>query len=340
MHLSLARCLLTGSFLKPASALMLLFFTVVTKAEDLRFGLLAKSTSDQNFVDTWRGCQEAASADGNHCVLLGAAGPANAHVQRNELSHALQSGEYSAIAISVAESSFLAAVAAESDVPLLSFDSPFSEADQHLSEGYIGPDNYAFGEQLAGMALSYRPGGGVVCILTVGTDPNLQERVAAVRQTLAGDHAVAPNSRLIGQSGWHEHERCPTMSLGSTQQVKTQFKAILTEIKPHMIISVGHWPVVDDDLYRELTHDVTPMLKNEHMRMIVGVGRVSDEYRALLYEGLVHGLVSIDFTEIGRVTYQQLKRAARGETVPLVTHTQKVTVLPELYVRATPEASP
>lgn len=336
MHGSLLQRVRSARVLNVLSAGFLLLITGISVADDLRFGLLAKSTSDYNFVDTWLGCQQAAVLDGNQCDLLGETGPANAHVQKNALRDALDSGSYAAIAVSVTESSYVAAAAAQSEIPILTFDSPFADNDQHLSRGYIGPDNYAFGEQLAGMALSYRPDGGVVCILTVGTDPNLKTRVTAVRQTLAGDEVMDPASRLSGQSGWHEHARCPAMSLGSSEQVETQFRAILTEIMPDMIISVGHWPVVDVALFRHISRDVRTLLQKEEMRLIVGVGRVSQDYKALVYEGLVHGLVSIDFKEVGRVTYQHLKSVAAGEDIPFITHTQKVTVLPEMYVRATP----
>lgn len=336
MHDSRLQCLISDRVVRLLTALSLIVYSGLICAGDLRFGLLAKSTSDHNFVDTWMGCQQAAVQDGNQCDLLGDTGPANAHVQKNVLRDALESRSYSAIAVSVTESSYVAATAAQSDIPILTFDSPFAEKDQHLSLGYIGPDNYAFGEQLAGLALNYRPEGGVLCILTVGRDPNLQTRVAAVRQTLAGAEVIEPGLRLSGQSGWQEHERCPAMSLGTAEQVETQFRAILTQIMPDMIISVGHWPVVDVALFRHISRDVKPLLQQEKMRLIVGVGRLSDEYKALVYEGLVHGLVSIDFKEIGRVTYQQLKQAAAGEPVPLVTHTQKVSVMPEMYVNSGP----
>lgn len=302
------------------------------QADGLRFGLLAKSTSDHNFVDAWQGCQQAAAADGNQCDLLGADGPANAHVQWVELEKALGSGEYASIAISVTASAFLARHVGSVEIPLLTFDSPFDASDQGLSEGYIGPDNYAFGKQLAELALSYRPDGGVLCIVSVGQDPNLETRVRAVRKTLAGDEPLKNMGKLNGEGGWHEHERCPRMTLGSPEQVDTQFRSILTDIQPHVIISVGHWPVVDAMLYRRIVRDIQEQLINHRIMLFVGVGQISPAYRALLDEGLVHGLVSIDFTEIGRVTYEQMKQAAAGQEIPRVTHTQKRLVYPEWLV--------
>lgn len=302
------------------------------QADGLRFGLLAKSTSDHNFVDAWQGCQQAAAADGNQCDLLGADGPANAHVQWVELEKALGSGEYASIAISVTASAFLARHVGSVEIPLLTFDSPFDASDQGLSEGYIGPDNYAFGKQLAELALSYRPEGGVLCIVSVGQDPNLETRVRAVRKTLAGDEPLKNMGKLNGEGGWHEHERCPRMTLGSPEQVDTQFRSILSDIQPHVIISVGHWPVVDAMLYRRIVRDIQEQLINHQIMLFVGVGQISPAYRALLDEGLVHGLVSIDFTEIGRVTYEQMKQAAAGQEIPRVTHTQKRLVYPEWLV--------
>lgn len=319
--------------------LLLTFFCHQLHAEGLRFGLLAKSTTDHNFIDAWQGCQELASRDGNQCELLGGEGAANAHVQQDELESAIKSGQFSAIAVSVTASDYLAEAVADADVPILTFDSPFSDEYPTLSLGYIGPDNYAFGEQLAELALIYRPEGGSLCIVSVGKDPNLEMRVKAVRETLAGMEKIENQRRMTGEGGWHEHERCPHMTLGSSDQVVSQFGSVLTDIQPNVVISVGHWPVVDPMLYRRISREVRGQLTSQKIKVLVGVGQISPAYKALLDEGLVHGLVSIDFTEIGRVTYEQMRKAAAGEPVAEVTHTHKRLVYPEWLVTHGPSES-
>ncbi len=312
--------------------LLLLMLSTPVSAEALRFAMLAKSTSDHNFVDAWQGCQEQAAKEGNLCDLIGGEGAANGHVQRDVLKKALASGVYDAVAISVTVSEYLADAAAHANIPVLTFDSPFNKDFTHLSQGYIGPDNYAFGEQLAELALIYRPEGGSICIVTVGEDPNLNTRVNAVRNTLSGQGVDASIGKLAGEGGWYEHARCPHMTLGSAEQVESQFGSVLTDIQPDVVISVGHWPVVDPMLYRRIASGIRDLLTSQKIKVLVGVGQLSPAYKALLDEGLVHGLVSIDFTEIGRVTYEQMKQAAGGGQVADATYTHKRLVYPEWLV--------
>ena len=126
---------------------------------------------------------------------------------------------------------------------------------------------------------------------------------------------------------------------GSSDQVVSQFGSVLTDIQPNVVISVGHWPVVDPMLYRRISREVRGQLTSQKIKVLVGVGQISPAYKALLDEGLVHGLVSIDFTEIGRVTYEQMKKAAAGEPVAEVTHTHKRLVYPEWLVTHGPSES-
>ncbi|GAA3977189.1 hypothetical protein GCM10022278_37420 [Allohahella marinimesophila] len=66
---------------------LVLLATVLTiqggRAEGLTYGIVAKSVSDRNFVDTWEGCNRAAERWGDRCALIGNDGPAQAREHAN-----------------------------------------------------------------------------------------------------------------------------------------------------------------------------------------------------------------------------------------------------------------
>lgn len=297
------------------------------------YGLVAKSTSDQNFVEAWKGCQEAAMADGNRCVLLGDEGPASPHIQRYAIEQALASGQFSALAVSVTNSEFVAQSVAQADIPILTFDSPFAPRNRHLQKAYVGTDNEGFGRDLAMLTKWLKPDGGSLCIFTVEHDPNLALRVQSLRQELAGETTLAQGQALAGEGGWHELERCPTMSQADNTQAITQLQGTLSAIHPDVIVSVGHWAVEVPDNYRATTGPYRQQLLKGETLFISGVGHISAAYQALISDGLVHGMVSIDFAEIGRITYQRMKEAAAGETLPATTFTPNRFVPPEARVK-------
>ena len=296
-------------------------FPVLAFAGGLKFGLVAKSTSDHNFVDAWRGCQELAQKDGNECILLGDEGPASPHTQTFAIEQALSSGAFSALAISVTNSEFIAQSVFQSAIPILTFDSPFSQRNLHLQRAYIGTDNSAFGRDLALMAKLLKPNGGSLCIFTIDHDPNLAKRVEAVRQTLAGDIRLSPDQALRGEGGWYEAIRCPSLSQADSAQALIQLEGTLSLVDPDMIISVGHWPIENPESYRRTIAPFKDRILKGNNKLVVGVGFINDEYKQLIADDIVHGFVSIDFVEIGRVTYQRMKEAAKGKMLPPTSYT-------------------
>jgi len=311
----------------------LLIFPMLMQAEALNFGMVAKSTSDKNFVDAWKGCQEQALKDGNQCVLLGDEGTASPHIQRYAIETALASGTFSALAISVTNSPFIAQSIAQADIPILTFDSPFGPRAKQLQAGYIGTDNRGFGRDLAMLAQWLRPEGGSLCIISVEHDPNLEERVQAVRQQLAGSASLMPEQSLRGEGGWHELERCPRLPNADNEQAMTQLRGILSSTHPDMVISVGHWPVEIPDQFLRTVAPFRDALTSEKTQLVVGVGFISEAYQRLISDKLVHGMVSIDFVEMGRMTYHRMKDAAAGRPVPDNTFTPNRFIPPDLKAK-------
>lgn len=320
----------------------LMITALSVQADGLRFGLVAKSTSDLNFVAAAQGCQEAAAADGNHCDLLGDEGTASPHVQRFAIEQAIASQRYQGLAISVTNSEFVAQGVAQSNIPILTFDSPFSKRHAHLSQGYVGTDNRMIGVDIGELALFMRPQGGTVCIMSVQHDPNLQQRVEALRQTLAADSPLMKGQRLNGENGWTELDRCPELSRGSNTNALAQIEGLMDNIKPDVILSVGHWPIEDPDAYSKVIRPYLDSLQSKQPLVIVAVGGVSEGYQRLLSERLIHGLVSINFEEIGKAAYQRMKEAASGRPIPETTFTPNRRIPPGSQQKkaAVPESSP
>lgn len=310
-----------------ALILPLLLASAAAGAEGLKFALVGKSVDDANFVDAARGCAEEAKRFGDQCVLLGGSGAAHPRVQAQAIESALRANHFDALAISVTNSTYIAKALQKTTVPLFTFDSPFDTADAHLSRAYIGTDNLAFGRELARVAQRLRPQGGNLCIMTAAHDPNLAQRVAGVRQELSGDLNFPENQRLNGAGGWTETARCPLNSADKPMNTMRELAFTFKESAPNVLLSVGHWPIVDATLYRQTIVPFMQDIKSKKRIVIVGVGKVLPERQALLREKLVHGYVSIDFPEMGRRTYLAMKASLDGKAVAPFSYTPDTVIV-------------
>jgi ribose transport system substrate-binding protein len=281
------------------------------------FGLAGKSRDDINFVRAAQGCAEEARKFGDQCEHLGGTGAAQVRLQDQALREAIKRPVVG-LAVSVIRSDYLAkgalAEAARQRIPVITFDSDLDAAFQPLRRSYVGPDNRAFGRQLGAQAQIAHPGGGLVCLMSGEAHaPNLAQRLQGVREALSGNPAWPPGARLHGEGGWREAERCPWLNGDDPQRALKQLKTALTELQVDAVISVGAWPLSNLDAYRQ----AMTALKHSHLdankSVIIAVGTVTPEQQALLRDGLVHALVSIDFAEMGRAVYASLKKAVNGQ---------------------------
>lgn len=290
-------------------SIFLLLIAADSFAKDRLFGLVAKSQEDKNFIAVYEGCQEAARAYGDHCRLLGPHGPASARPQAVELRKALDSGEYSAIAISVVKSSLIAGeLKKHKSIPVITFDSPFEPEDKDLSSAYVGPDNRAFGADLAKLAKRLYPAGGRLFIMGDLHDPNLAERIIGIRRELANDPDLKlPHRRLNGENGWFESPRSPWNSGDNIAESILKLDVILSQIQPDVFISVGHWPIVDDNAYHQTVSQYRFKEPGVHTAIIAGIGEITPEHDRLVSAGLLDGLVSIDFYAMGRLSYTVMR---------------------------------
>lgn len=308
-------------------SLLLLLAPQIALAAGLTFGIVGKSVDDGNFVDTWQGCQDEAKRFGDQCVHLGAHGPSQPRAQAQAIDEALKINQFDALAISVTSSKFIAQTLQGSNMPVFTFDSPFEAKDASLSRAYIGTDNLAFGRALAKIAKKLRPQGGSICIITAMHDPNLALRVRGVRQELSGNKEASAEQRLEGAGGWSEAKRCPWNSGDDPVHTMTALTITLNKLLPDVILSVGHWPVLDTVGYRMAVQPMQQDLIDKKKLVIVGVGKIQPEQAALMRDKLVHGYVSIDFPKMGKLTYQVMKAAAEGKPFAPVTYTPDVVVI-------------
>lgn len=307
--------------------LLLLLAPTVVPAAGLTFGIVSKSVDDGNFVDTWQGCQNEAKRFGDRCLLLGGRGPSQPRTQAQAIDDALKSNQFDALAISVTNSRFIAQTLQDSKLPVFTFDSPFEAKQASLSRAYIGTDNLAFGRALAKIAKKLRPQGGSICIISAMHDPNLALRVRGVRQELSGVDSLWTEQRLEGEGGWSESKRCPWNSADDPEHTMAALTITLNKLLPDVILSVGHWPVLDSAGYRKAVQAMQQDLIDKKKLVIVGVGKIQPEQAALMRDKLVHGYVSIDFPKMGKLTYQVMKAAAEGKPFAPVTNTPDVVVI-------------
>jgi len=294
--------------------------STATQAGGQTFGLAGKRLDDPNFVAAWRGCAEAAREAGDECIHIGAPGAASSRNQAQAISEALQSKSLAAIAISVTSSPMIARAVQTAGMPIITFDSPFSETDTGLSQAYVGTDNEDFGRELARAAKRLHPQGGTLCIMTADRDRNLAQRVHGVRSELSGLGSLPEGQRLNGEGGWTELARCPWNSADDVARTMNELSITLNHLKPDVFISVGHWPIIDAAAYRKVVAPSRAALEARRPLMIVAVGKIMPEFVALMNEQLVHGYVSIDFERIGRACYRLMRSAVDHVPVPAVTY--------------------
>lgn len=299
-----------------AFALALALVPGPVSATGLNFGILGKSVDDANFVDAWRGCADAARKSGDSCVHLGAAGAAQSRLQVLAIQDALASGDFDALAISVINSALVARAVAPARVPVITFDSPFDAAHDELSRSYVGIDNLAFGQALGRLARRFKPTGGTICLMTAAQDPNLTQRVWGVRQVLSGDARLPMGQRLNGEGGWFESARCPWNSGDSNSRTMAELALTLSVLKPDVFLSVGHWPVIDPVAFRATVEPFREALTRRERVVIAAVGKITPDMERLMSDRLVHGYVSVNFYETGRLAYRTMKQLVEGLPVP------------------------
>lgn len=114
------------------------------------------------------------------------------------------------------------------DIPVMTFDSDLLPEHQEYRLAYVGTNNFDFGMALGNYAKRYKKEGvNEICIQSGSeTTPNLNERVRGVRHALSGGDGY---SRVNGENGWVELDRCPFFTSGQNSRALVQLKYVLSE---------------------------------------------------------------------------------------------------------------
>lgn len=284
-----------------------LVLAIASHANAAKFGMLAKSVTDENFISAAKSCDDQARLQNDTCDLVGPSGSALPRFQLESLQKILKDNYYVGLAISVTNSNVLSPGMKNVKIPIVTFDSNFDEGDVN-SFPYVGPDNYLIGKKLGELVKKNNPNGGKICIVS-DNNTNLNQRVIGIRRELSGKTDLKGDRQLNGENGWREVSRCnPLMSEDSPSRTLDLLLKVIENHKPVVIVSTGHWPIVDTELYKKKMAPYISHLQHKKLIMISAVGESKVNNKLdLLNDKLVHGLVSIDFSELGAKTYKILK---------------------------------
>lgn len=284
----------------------------------LEFALVGKSVDDFNFIRAGEGCAQEAKAHGDTCRLLGGKGSEHFRRQDQAVAQALTMN-LDGLAISVTNSRWLAENSLkglkDKGIPLLTFDSDLAQEHRHLRRAYVGVDNLAFGRQLGRLAQRFLPQGGHLCLMSGGRlNPNLNERIRGIRQQLSGAQAFPPEAKLAGENGWREAPRCPLYNFDDPQTPLDQMSVALAAMEIDVLVSVGAWPVISPDNYRQNVRHLQQ--RGADPTIIIGIGEPLAAQLDLLEDQSVDAYLSINFSEMGRMSYRRMKQLASGQAPP------------------------
>ncbi len=285
------------------------------------FAIAGKNVSDINFINAWKGCEEEARKNSDSCIHIGEPDRPHFRIQDSAISQVLER-PVQGVAVSVSNSEYLAQhslhEAFDKKIPVVTFDSDLDPEHQNLRRGYIGPDNLEFGRALAREARRYHPRGGNICLMSGAKfDPNLNKRILGVRRELSQDDSFTRDQKLGGQNGWNELDLCPWYNWDNYETSLQQMWEAIYRSEISVFVSVGAWPVADPELYLDVIGPARQMfLESKDKTIVVGIGTPEASQMSLLKEQYVHAYVAIDFTEMGRIAYQQLKTLSEGGDMP------------------------
>lgn len=290
-------------------------------AEDLTFAIIAKSKTDRNFIAVYEAAKAEASKFNDTILFAGSEEIAHFRTQDKAVREVLNK-KIDGLAISVLNEDFLAANSfrevSERNIPVVTYDSDFSEKYRHFKNGYIGTDNESFGYRLGLAARKLRPQGGTIAIMSGGPDDsNLNLRILGVRRALSGNGNNG--QRLTGEGGWAEHIRTPWYNWDDYNQALVQMLASLRDKNVDVLLSVGWHPQMAEDYREKVSPYKAEYLDTKEKIILCADGTpIQLEY---FREGLSHVNVAQNFEEMGRLCYKYLKLLTEGQKIPEYTYT-------------------
>lgn len=292
-----------------------LLLTAQTSAlsEELVFGLLPGNLDLKYFTLILQACQNKAALNNDSCEMIGEYPEISTENQALVLKDAALSERYDSFALSVfLPNEIEDTVVKYISVPVITFASPFLPKDASLSSAYVGPDNIRFGKDMASTIRKQFPSGGNIFILGDLNNPDIIQRVIALRRDLGSTDSYDGVKKLNGQGAWFEHPTSPWGASSSIKENSVKLDFILNHIRPDVLVSVYDSPLIDDVVYRKIISNSRKTASGKNAAVLVGAGEITPELQALIDEGLIDGIVCIDFSGIGRTSYSLMRTLVNG----------------------------
>ncbi|XDA99431.1 substrate-binding domain-containing protein [Sulfitobacter sp. LCG007] len=310
------------NLLATTAALVALSATIAGAQDSKTLAIVVKGLDNPFFEQINLGCQQWAkdNPDSEYkCLYTGPASSADEAGEVQIVDDLLTSG-VAAIAISPSNAPAMANRIREiaPDVPVMTVDADFLEADRDLRVTYLGTDNYLMGVKMAEEAMKLKPEGGTVCLQlgNVAAD-NINARAQGFRDTAGGEDGI---DRLDGQNGWTEIEGCPVFTNDQADLANQQMSDVFTA-NPDLdaFVLIGGWAQFAPQAYTQVTDQVMDKLKSNELIIIAG-DTLPPQTQAFR-EGRSHAQVGQRPFEMGLKAPDVMIQLINGETVedPLFT---------------------
>lgn len=235
--------------------------------------IVVKGLDNPFFEQINLGCQQwnSENADSPYeCMYTGPASSADEAGEVQIVDDLLTRG-VAAIAISPSNAPAMAnrVRSINPDVPVMTIDADFLEADRDLRATYLGTDNYLMGVYMAQEAMALKPDGGTVCLQlgNVAAD-NINARAQGFRDTAAGGEGI---DRLDGQNGWSEIEGCPVFTNDQADLANQQMAdTFIANPDLDAFILIGGWAQFAPQAYTQVTDQVKDKLESGELIIIAG----------------------------------------------------------------------
>ncbi|WP_193336885.1 substrate-binding domain-containing protein [Devosia beringensis] len=306
-----------------AAAAMVALSAAGAQAQDKKtLAIVVKGLDNPFFEQINLGCQDWAANNPDseyECLYTGPASSTDEAGEVQIVDDLLTKG-VAAIAISPSNAPAMANRIREiaPDVPVMTVDADFLEADRNLRATYLGTDNYLMGVKMAEQAQRLKAEGGTVCLQlgNVAAD-NINARAAGFRDTIAGAKGI---ERLAGEGGWSEVEGCPVFTNDQADLANQQMADVFTA-NPDLdaFILIGGWAQFAPQAYSQVTDQVMDRLKSNDLIIVAG-DTLPPQVQAF-NEGRSHAQIGQRPFEMGQRAPDVMIQLINGEAVedPLYT---------------------
>ncbi|MEX0954057.1 MAG: substrate-binding domain-containing protein [Rhizobiaceae bacterium] len=257
-----------------SAAAVFALITGAAQAQDKKtLAIVVKGLDNPFFEQINLGCQEWAANNPDseyECLYTGPASSADEAGEIQIVDDLLTRG-VAAIAISPSNAPGMANRVRQisPDVPVMTIDADFLEADRDLRATYLGTDNYLMGVKMAEEAAKLKTEGGTVCLQlgNVAAD-NINARAQGFRDTAGGEDGI---ERLTGQNGWTEIDGCPVFTNDQADLANQQMAdTFIANPDLDAFILVGGWAQFAPQAYAQVTDQVMDKLKSQDLIIIAG----------------------------------------------------------------------